>query len=85
MEEAKSGGLYWKRRIKQSIAETIYAKLECIRQATEAGIDAAEVTPQIIFPARYSITNVQPPVSPDTQVNKNAKLSDPEDAPEADD
>jgi hypothetical protein len=83
MEEAKSGGLYWKRRIKQAIAETIFAKLECIRQATEAGIDAAEVTPQIVFPARYAITNVQPPLAPDTQVNRNANLADPDDPPES--
>jgi len=83
MEEAKMGGLYWKRRIRQSIAEVIFAKLECISQSIAAGIDPTEVTPQIVFPGRFSITNVQPPLAPDTQVNRSADLSDPADEPDA--
>lgn len=85
MEEAKSGGLFWKRRIRQSIAEVIFAKLECLSQSAAAGIDPAEVTPQTVFPGRFAITNYQPTDKPDSTVNRKADLSSPDDPPEATD
>ena len=83
LEEAKAGGLYWKKRIRQGVAEVIFAKLECIRQATDAGIDPSEVTSEKVFPGRFAITNFQPTGTPDTIVNNRANRSDPEDDPEA--
>lgn len=84
LEEAKIGGLYWKRRIKQAILEVVYAKLECIRQADANAIDRAELTPERVFPGRFSVTNVQPVVTPDTNIIRG-NLSDPADLPDGDD
>ena len=82
MEEAKIGGLFWKRRVRQAIAEVVFAKRECLLQATAADIDPNEVTPQIVFPARFSITNVQPPLTTDTTIN-NSPGAETDDFPEA--
>ena len=84
MEEAKSGGLYWKRRTRQAIAEVIFAKVECLTQSQAAGLAIGEVTAEKVFPGRFAITNFQPTGTSPTTANPQADLSSPEDDPEAD-
>lgn len=83
-EEAKLGGLYWKRRVRQGITEVVFAKLECIAQAKAAGIDPAEITPQLVFPGRFGITSVTAPALPDVEVTPT-DTSDKDDLPESTD
>jgi hypothetical protein len=83
-EEAKVGGLFWKRRARQSITEVVFAKLECIAQATAAGIDPTEITPQVVFPGRFGITSITAPISPDVQVQQG-DTTDKNDPPESTD
>lgn len=85
MEEAKAGGMYWKRRIRQGIAEVIFAKQECIAQSLAAGIDPGEITPERVFPGRFAISNVQPTGSGDLTVSPTADTSSPADGPESED
>jgi hypothetical protein len=53
-EWGEQSGLYWKRRVRQSITEYIYARTECMRLAEQAGFPAESVTPEIVFPERWA-------------------------------
>lgn len=80
MEEAKLGGLYWKRRCRQAIREVIFAKAEVKRQAEAAGVDC---TVAEVFPARFAIINAQPGAeSPDPNPKDPAGPEpDPDESP----
>lgn len=56
-EWGEQQGVYWKRRVRQSIVEYIYARQECIRLAEQAGFKAETVTPEIVFPERWAPAN----------------------------
>lgn len=60
LEEAKAGGLYWKRRCTQAIKEVIFAHLECASQSAAAGIEPDKITPQLVFPERFAVTTAAP-------------------------
>ena len=66
MEEAKTGGLYWKKRARQGIAETIFVEVECQAMATAAGVDPTRITPERVFPERFA-TTVSATVMPDAE------------------
>ena len=53
-EWGEQSGVYWKRRVRQSIIEYIYARTECMRLAEQAGFAADSVTPEIVFPERWA-------------------------------
>lgn len=80
-EWGEMGGVYWKRRIRQSVAEVVYAKQQCLAAKEATGI---EVTAQEVFPQRFAIANLQPTASADPAATqgKDKELPDPADAPE---
>lgn len=51
-------GVYWKKAIRQSIREVIFAEAECRQMETEAGLPAGCVTPERVFPTRFGVTSV---------------------------
>jgi hypothetical protein len=66
-------GVYWKRAIKQAVAEPIFVICEIMRQAKAAGLPDGMVQPEWIFPERFS-KDAKPalPNSPDLKVNPDA-------------
>jgi hypothetical protein len=65
-EWGEQQGVYWKRRVRQSVSEYIFARMECMRQATAAGLDPATVTPEIIFPERWAPATNAPVIMEDS-------------------
>jgi hypothetical protein len=54
LEEAKTGGLYWKKRAKQVISEVVFLETECIKQCAAAGLEPGKITPERAFPMRFA-------------------------------
>ena len=54
-------GVYWKKAIRQGIAEVIFAQAECLRMEALAGLPSGSVTPERVFPTRFGITSLTPP------------------------
>lgn len=55
-------GVYWKKAIRQGIAEVIFAEVECRLGETKAGLPAGTITPERVFPSRFGITSaIAPP------------------------
>jgi len=55
-------GVYWKKAIRQGIAEVIFAEVECRLGETKAGLPAGAITPERVFPSRFGITSaIAPP------------------------
>lgn len=75
-------GAFWKSRIKQAVHEVVFAELECLRQAEAAGLPPERVTPERVFPDRFTATLDLPPVDT-SQIKPDPDLSDPGDEPEA--
>lgn len=75
MEEWGKKGMYWKRGIRQSVAEVIFAKRICIEATEQTGI---AVTAAEVFPQRFGINNVQV-----MQEAEEIKLSEDSDMPDA--
>lgn len=57
-------GVYWKRAIRQSVAEVIFAHLECRHQEAAAKLPAGTVTAEKVFPMRFAGGWSQAPVAP---------------------
>lgn len=73
-------GAYWKKPIKQAISEIIFAEAECIRQAAAAGLPEGRVTPERVFPDRFTL-----PIAPLTAVDPqqiDGDAPDPQNEPE---
>lgn len=73
-------GAYWKKPIKQAISEIIFAEAECIRQAAAAGLPEGRVTPERVFPDRFTL-----PTAPLTAVDPqqiDGDAPDPQNEPE---
>lgn len=55
-------GVYWKKAIRQGIAEVIFAEVECRLGETKAGLPPGTITPERVFPSRFGITSaIAPP------------------------
>lgn len=78
-------GVYWKKAIKQGIAEKIFAIAECARQAAAAGLPSGLVTPENVFPERFPTTSgsaTAPTVELDPEKIDGSE-PDPQNEPEA--
>lgn len=81
-EWGEQQGVYWKRRVRQSIVEYIYARLECMKQAVAAGLAPETVTPEIVFPERWApATGAQLIAIDPRKTSQTADVSDPADTP----
>jgi capsid protein len=73
-------GAYWKKAIKQAISETIFAEVECLRQSAAAGLPEGRVTPERVFPDRYTLPT--PPLTGVAPQAVDGDAPDPQNEPE---
>jgi Phage portal protein, lambda family len=87
LEEWGKKGVYWKRGAGQAIDEIVWVTLECIRRSKLAGLPEGLITPEKVFPQRFSIVNAQMPIEPAQpgDANFKADTSDADDTPEGTD
>ena len=84
LTEAGTKGNFWKRQIKQAVNEVVFAELECLKQGQEAGIPEGRITPERVFPDRFTSTLALPPAD-EQAANYKHDTSDPADTPESPD
>lgn len=83
LDEHGAKGAFWKRKIRQAINEVVFMEIECAKASEAAALPDGRITPERVFPQRFSIINAQAPeLVPvqESQVNQDADTSD-EDTP----
>jgi len=80
LTELGSRGIFWKRGIRQNIAEVVFAEVECIKAEQAAGLPAGRITPERVFPDRFEPLAL--PVPDPEQTNLDPNLPDPGDETE---
>jgi hypothetical protein len=82
LQESKIyGGGFWKRNIRQSIREVVFAELCCIEESKAAGLPEGRVTPQKVFPERFGArVTITPP--PEGAAGAAKPGAEPDDDPE---
>lgn len=81
LTELGARGVYWKRGIKQSIAETAFIEHECLKAETALNLPPGRLSPERVFPDRFTATSPLPVVDP-AQVTADPDLTDPADEAE---
>lgn len=71
-------GVYWKKAIKQSIAEVIFATAECLRQSQAAGLPDGLITPERVFPERFPTTTATAALPPITAAAEQIDGTEPD-------
>jgi len=75
-------GVFWKKAIQQSVNELVYTQLTCLKSAEAAGLPTESITPERVFPDRYTSTAAIPPADPEL-ANYDADTSSPADPAES--
>jgi hypothetical protein len=75
-------GIFWKKAISQAINEMVYAQLQCLKAAENAGLPPDSITPERVFPDRFTGKLPVPPANPD-EANYDADTSSPADPSES--